>query len=141
MRNKIRLIKYFEHFSLFFVILIKRYKMDNKCSKYEGLFVFSDEESLKSHLQECEDCRAEQEVMDKVSALISEVKPYYLAKDKKRPKLRVACAMLLLVFSTLTFGFVASNDDLKDTLMYGDTLSAEDLGFPVDSYGLLMVDE
>jgi hypothetical protein len=25
--------------------------------------------------------------------------------------------------------------------MYGNTLSAEDLGFPVDSYGLLMVDE
>ena len=115
--------------------------MDNKCSKYEGLFVFSDEESLKFHLRECEDCRAEQKTMDKVSALIDEVKPYYLAKDKKQPKLRVACAMLLLVFSILTFGFVASNDDLKDTLMYGDTLSAEDLGFPVDSYGLLMVDE
>lgn len=115
--------------------------MDNKCSKYEGLFVFSDEENLNLHLQNCEDCRTEQEVMDKVSALIDEVRPYYIARNKKRPKLRVACAMLLLLFSTLTFGLMASNDDLKDTLMYGETLSAEDLGFPVDSYGLLMVDE
>ena len=31
--------------------------------------------------------------------------------------------------------------DLMDTLKYGDALSAEDLGFPVDSDGLLMVDE
>ena len=31
--------------------------------------------------------------------------------------------------------------DFVDTLMYGEALSAEDLGFPVDSYGLLMVDD
>ena len=31
-------------------------------------------------------------------------------------------------------------DDMLDTLRYGDTLSAEDLGFPVDSYGLIAVD-
>ena len=49
--------------------------------------------------------------------------------------------MLLLLFSTLTAGIVVSNDDILDSLKYGDTLSAEDLGFPVDSYGLLMVDE
>ena len=47
--------------------------MDNKCTKYEGLFVFSDEETLKSHLNECEECRLEQEKMDKVSDLINEV--------------------------------------------------------------------
>ena len=49
--------------------------------------------------------------------------------------------MLLLLFSTLTYGFVVTNDDLMDSLKYGESLSAEDLGFPVDSYGLLMVDE
>ena len=37
--------------------------MDNKCSKYEGLFVFSDEETLKKHLEECEDYRKEAEKM------------------------------------------------------------------------------
>ena len=115
--------------------------MDKKCTKYEGLFVFSDEETLKKHIEECEDCRLEAEKMEKVSGLIDEVKFYYHAKNKKRPKYRVACAMLLLLFSTLTYGFVATNDDLMDSLKYGESLSAEDLGFPVDSYGLLMVDE
>ena len=38
--------------------------MDKKCSKYESLFVFSDEETLSKHLQECEDCRQEQEKMN-----------------------------------------------------------------------------
>ncbi len=115
--------------------------MDNKCTKFEGLFVFSDDEMLKNHINECEDCRKEAENMEKVSALIDEVKLYYRAKNKKRPKLKLACAMLLLLFSTFTFGYVASNDDLLDSLKYGESLSAEDLGFPVDSYGLLMVDE
>ena len=115
--------------------------MDNKCSKYEGLFVFSDEETLKRHLQECEECQQEQQKMDRVSELIDEVKLYYRRKEKKKPKLRVACAMFLLIFSTLTVSLVVNDEDMMDTLRYGETLSAEDLGFPVDSYGLLMVDE
>lgn len=115
--------------------------MDDKCSKYEGLFVFSDEDTLKQHLEECEECRLEQQKMDKVSELIGEVKFHYYAKKRKLPKLRAVCACTLLLFSSLTFGFVASDADLMDTLRYGESLSAEDLGFPVDSYGLLMVDE
>ena len=115
--------------------------MDKKCSKYEGLFVFSDEETLKRHLQECEECQQEQQKMDRVSELIDEVKLYYRRKEKKKPKLRVACAMFLLIFSTLTVSLVVNDEDMMDTLRYGETLSAEDLGFPVDSYGLLMVGE
>ena len=37
-------------------------------------------------------------------------------------------------------GVTTNDSDFVDALMYGDTLTAEDLGFPVDSYGLLMVD-
>lgn len=115
--------------------------MDNKCSKYEGLFIFSDEETLKEHVAQCEECRAEQEKMDKVSALIDEVKFHYYKKRKMMPKLRAVCAVALLLFSTLTLGIAVNDEDLMDTIRYGETLSAEDLGFPVDSYGLLMVDE
>ena len=116
--------------------------MDNKCSKYEGLFVFSDEETLKQHIETCPDCKAEQEKMDKVSDLINEVSFYYHAqKKKKKYSLKIACAALFLVFFSATFGVITTNDELADSLMYGETLSAEDLGFPVDSYGLLMVDE
>ena len=115
--------------------------MDKKCSKYEGLFVFTDKETLENHLKECPDCKEEQSKMDKVSDLIAEVRPYYLAKRKKRVKLRAACAFSLLLFSSMSLGILASNDDVVDTLRYGNTLSAEELGFPVDSYGLLMVDD
>ncbi len=114
--------------------------MENKCSKYEGLFVFSDEETLNSHIKECEDCKKEQEKMDKVSALLGEVKFYYRAKNKKLKRLKAVCAMFFLIFFSATFGILSNDSDLTDALMYGDTLSAEELGFPVDSYGLLMVD-
>ena len=115
--------------------------MENKCSKYEGLFVFSDEETLKKHIEECDECRAEAEKMDKVSSLIGEVKFYYKQKARRVMKIRAACAAFLLIGFSLTCGVLTMDDDVSDILMYGDTLSAEDLGFPVDSYGLLMVDE
>ena len=124
--------------------------MENKCSKYEGLFIFSDEETLKNHINECEDCRLEQEKMDKVSDLLSEVKFYYRAKNKRVRKLKAICALAMFMFFSATLGVINNGGDLADSLMYGDladslmygeTLSAEDLGFPVDSYGLLMVDD
>ena len=117
--------------------------MKNKCSKYESLFVFSDDETLEKHIAECEECKQEHEKQQKVSSLIDEVKLYYRAKRKKRmARLRAACAVVLMMFTVLSFVGVAINDDdILDTLKYGDTLSAEDLGFPVDSYGLLMVGE
>ena len=111
--------------------------MDKKCTKYEGLFVFSDEETLNSHIEECEECRAEHEKMQKVSNLINEVKFHYKKKSKLR-RARAACAAFLIFFSAAFY--VADDSYILDTLQYGETLSAEDLGFPVDSYGLIMVD-
>ena len=115
--------------------------MEKKCSKYEGLFVFSDEETLNKHIAECDDCKAEHEKMQKVSDLLSEVKFYYRSKKRRAMKLKAVCALLMFMFFSATFGVVSTDSDLGDALMYGDTLSAEDLGFPVDSYGLLMVDD
>ena len=114
--------------------------MDNKCSKYEGLFIFSDEEKFKEHLTECEDCREEHEKMQKISDLIQEVKPYFLEKRNRLRKMRTAAAVLFIMLFSATFGVIYTNEDLSESLMYGETLTAEDLGFPVDSYGLLMVD-
>jgi len=114
--------------------------MDNKCLKYEALFIFSDDKTLKQHINECDDCKQEQEKMEKVSALISEVRSHYTGRKKRNLKFKAVCAVALFLFSTLSFGVVLNNEDLMDTLRYGETLSAEDLGFPVDSYGLLMVD-
>ena len=115
--------------------------MENKCSKYEGLFIFTDEETLAKHLLECKECRKEQERMDKVSDLIDEVKDYYYSKSRKKPILKIACVFMLLMFSTASISVIENYDRMIDTIEYGDTLSAEDLGFPVDSYGLIVVGE
>ena len=58
--------------------------MDKKCSKYEGLFIFSDNETFEKHLEECPDCKAEHEKMQKVSDLISETKFYYKSKANRK---------------------------------------------------------
>ena len=115
--------------------------MDKKCTKYEGLFVFSNEEALNKHLEECSDCKLEHEKMQKVSDLLSEVKFYYRSKKRRAMKLKAVCALMMFMFFSATIGVVSNDSDLADALIYGDTLSAEDLGFPVDSYGLLMVDD
>lgn len=115
--------------------------MNNKCPKYEGLFIFSTEEELKKHIEECPDCKAEHEKMERVSQLIGETKFYYKSKNKRVRKLKAICALVMFMFFTATYGVVVNDGDLADSLMYGDVLSAEDLGFPVDSYGLVMVDD
>lgn len=114
--------------------------MNDKCSKYEGLFIFSDEDKLNEHVQECEDCREEHEKMQKVSELIKEVKPYYLKKRNSLRRIRAVAAVFFIMLFSATFGIIYTNEDLSESLMYGETLTAEELGFPVDSYGLLMVD-
>ena len=114
--------------------------MKHKCDKYEALFTFSSEETLKEHIEHCEDCRKEQETMDKVSELLKEVKPYYIEKRKNKAKLKIACAMMTILLSAVTMGVVNFNTDISDIIKYGNTLCADDLGLPVDSYGLLMVD-
>ena len=115
--------------------------MDKKCTKYEGLFIFSDEETLNQHIQECPDCKAEHEKMQKVSDLLSEVKFHYRLRNRKVRKLRAICALSLVMFFTAGFGIISDDGEITDVIMYGETLSAEDLGLPVDSYGLIMVDD
>lgn len=114
--------------------------MNEKCTKYESLFVFRDEEELQKHIQDCEECRLEHEKMQKVSELISEVKPFYKAKRKNFAKLKVACALFVVLVSGTTIGILNFNTDVSDTVKYGSALSAEDLGLPVDSYGLISIE-
>ena len=114
--------------------------MKEKCTKYEGLFTFTDDETFNAHLKVCEDCRKEQEMMDKVSDLLKEVKPFYIKKRKNTAALKLACAVFLILFSGTVLGIINFNTDISDIINYGTVLSAEDLGFPVDSYGLIMVE-
>lgn len=114
--------------------------MKNKCTKYEALFTFSEEEQLKAHIEECEECQKEDEMMKKISSLIQEVKPYYKKKQNIAIRLKAACILFAILMGGATFSLVSFNTDISDTLKYGTTLSSEDLGLPVDSYGLIMVE-
>lgn len=114
--------------------------MKKKCTKYEALFTFSSEEDFFKHLQECEDCRLEHEKMNKISSLVQEVKPYYIRKRKANKSLKIVASIALFAFLGTCTGIISMNSDISDTLKYGTTLSAEDYGFPVDSYGLIMVE-
>lgn len=114
--------------------------MNEKCSKYEALFVFRSEDELNEHIANCEECRLEHEKMQKVSALIKEAKPYYNSRRKNLAKIKVACALFMLMLSGTTLGVINLNTDVSDTLKYGAALSSEDLGLPVDSYGLIYIE-
>ena len=114
--------------------------MDKDCSNYEALFVFKDDEECQKHLQNCPQCQKEHEKMQKVSELIQQVKPYFKKKQRNWVKLKAACALFVIVSGATTLGLINFNTDISDTLKYGTTLSAEDLGFPVDSYGLIYIE-
>lgn len=114
--------------------------MIKKCNKYEALFTFANDETLKRHIETCDDCKSEHEKMENVSLLLREVKPYFKEKRRKTASLKIACAMFILFASTTTLGVINLNTDIADTIRYGSALSAEDLGLPVDSYGLLVVE-
>ena len=52
----------------------------------------------------------------------------------------MACAVFGILLSGTALGIVNFNTDVQDIIKYGTTLSAEDYGFPVDSYGFLVVE-
>jgi len=112
----------------------------DKCTKYEGLFTFADEKEFLAHIENCESCRAEHERMQKVSDLIQEVAPRLWQKRRDFAKLKLACASFGIAFCLLSLGVINLNQDVHDMIMYGQTMTIEDYGFPVDSYGLIMVD-
>ena len=114
--------------------------MKEKCTKYDSLFTFRSEDELMQLIDECEDCRLEHEKMQKVSELIKEVKPYFRERRRNLAKVKVACALFMLMVSGTTLGVLNFNTDVSDTLKYGAALSSEDLGLPVDSYGLIYVE-
>ncbi len=113
--------------------------MTDKCSKYESLFIFKTEEELNEHIKNCPECAEVHKKMKKISDLIQEVKPHY-KKQKRLAVKAAACIALFFMLGGTTLGIITANPDISDRIMYGTTLSAEDLGFPVDSYGLISVE-
>ena len=111
--------------------------MIEKCDKFEALFTFSDENTLMEHIRHCEACKLEYERMHNVSELIKEVKPYY--NGRHFYALRAACILLAFMAGCVTFMITDVNCGIIDNIKYGRQLTAEDLGFRTDEYGLIMV--
>lgn len=114
--------------------------MTKKCDKYESLFIFSDEKTLLEHVNECEDCKKEHEKMNRVSELIQEVKPLFKKQNRTKRILKVACVAFMMILSGFGFEYLNYDTDILDLITYGTTFTAEDLMFPTDEYGLIMVD-
>ena len=103
---------------------------------------------MKKNNDECEkvlsfkEAVEERELLDRVSDLIQEAKPLFFARQRRKNALKKICAVFVFLFMTTgTFGAVGYQYGMFDTLKYGQTLCAQDYGFPVDSYGLIMVDD
>ena len=112
------------------------------CNGYESMFIFLSEEDFKKHLKECESCRLEHEKMNKVSELIQEAKPYLLTQQRQQQKktniLKTACTVFAL-FIAGSFLPVLMHSEVGERLAMSSP-SIEEMGLPVDEYGLLMVD-
>ena len=82
--------------------------------------------------------------MDEISKLLQEAKPLYLARKRTRKRIK---AVLCTLVGVIMVGWVSyrqpavvDTGDWVDYEQYTSTASpAEEMGLPVDEYGLLMV--
>ena len=82
--------------------------------------------------------------MDKISELLQEAKPLYLRRKKRRNTIKGVLGTLAVAF--VCFYFLPQNMYVKDNGQWvnyeqyiSHTSPIEEMGLPVDEYGLLMV--
>lgn len=115
---------------------------ENKCNKYESLFVFQNEEALEKHIEECEECNKENEKYKKISMLVKEVASIYLEKEKKKKitliTQKIACYLIAFIALSAYTGY-----KLYDNYTYQISLEQEsyvsEMGLPIDEYGFLSI--
>lgn len=81
-------------------------------------------------------------MMKQVSDLIQEVRPYFLEEKKRKQKIfktKAICAAVFLMLFSGSMGLLKQKYDIVNTIVYND-LTATELGFPTDEYGLISVD-
>ncbi len=113
-----------------------------KCNKFKEYFIFSTEEKLKEHIENCPECKAEYEEFEKVSSLVKEVKAAYKEKKKNNMLAKVACFSTFVLFSS-TFGLFGALYNYSEYTNYENYLQdsvTEEMGYPIDNYGLIKVD-
>lgn len=119
-------------------------KMDKKCHKFKELFISEDENALLEHVKKCPDCCREYENMKKVSGLISEVSFNFIRQRrlKKAAAATVAASFLMIFSAFFAFQIMTPESFVNSTIAYiqGNDCTYEEMGLPVDDYGLIMVD-
>lgn len=113
----------------------------NKCNKYEALFVFNNEEALYEHIQNCPDCKSEHEKQLKVSLLVKEVAGEYLKKREQNKKMmtllkKVACFLVVIAGLSCYTGY-SVYDYNSFQVSSADESYIYNMGLPTDEYGLL----
>ena len=118
-------------------------KKEHKRNKDEAYVNFKDDKEFLEHVANCPECTKEHEKMQKVSSFINELRPYFFEHTKRKNKvhyaLKSACLTLALMFFAIGGSALNYQYDIVNSIVYHN-LSAEDLGFPTDEYGLIMVE-
>lgn len=115
-------------------------KKEKTCNGYEAMYTFLSEDDFNKHLEVCEACAKEHARMQRVSELIQEAKPYIKEKQKQNRILKSAAAFFVVAFATLSIPVYMAGANMYDNMVAQNTLTAQELGFPVDEYGLLYVE-
>ncbi len=106
---------------------------EKNCKGFKEQFINLNKEEFLTHMQNCESCKQEYLEMKKLSNLLKIAKPHYLKKRNVLMTFKTAAIITLTLFT----GFMATY--LSNTYSQ-NTLSLEDLGFPTDEYGFILVD-
>ena len=115
--------------------------MENKCNKYEGYFLFSDEKALDEHIKTCPDCQKERAKEERLSELLKDSRFEYkrlVKRNLNKSYAKVACMLFLFlgIGTTTTFNLYNSSD-FGITKAYNTQYSSviENSGLPTDEYG------
>ncbi len=119
--------------------MTKGFFMDNKCDKYQALFVFADEDDFQNHLMECETCRKEHRKFLKVSSMVKEVRMEYLKRERSSNIKKIASCYLFLAVTLTGIIGLGLNSYLSENLGYSSNSVIYNQGLPVDDYGLLKI--
>ena len=115
-------------------------KENNHCNKYEGLFVFSDDETFNEHIKHCKDCQIEHNKYLKISSLVKEVKPVYIEREKKKNMInaakRLACCFVIFI-GIAAFACYNLYSDYEYQLSIEQESAISEMGLPIDKYGFL----
>lgn len=113
---------------------------NNKCNKYEALFVFQNDDVLNEHIKSCPDCMKEYEKQLKVSSLVKEVAPIYLNKIKQKKvsaAKKLACCFVAFIGVTVFSAYKIYDENSFQVNMADEESYISAMGLPVDDYGFL----